>query len=87
LPVRVGGLNVNTGDLLHGDVNGVTSVPLEIASEVADIAEPFVAAEAIVIDYVRGAGTKTVAQFSERRRQMVAQFDVLRQQVSRSRNG
>ena len=28
LPVRVGGLMVNTGDLLHGDANGVTSIPL-----------------------------------------------------------
>ena len=83
LPVRVGGLTVRTGELLHGDINGVTNVPLEIASEVADMADPFVAAEAIVIDYVRGDGEKTAAEFSARRRQMTAQFDVLRQQVSR----
>src|SRR6476620_9021517 len=35
-PVRVGGLMVYTGDLLHGDANGVTNIPLELAAEVAD---------------------------------------------------
>jgi len=33
-PVKVGGLVVRTGDLLHGDKHGVLSIPLEIASEV-----------------------------------------------------
>ena len=31
LPVRVGSLMVNQADLLHGDANGVTSIPPEIA--------------------------------------------------------
>ena len=60
------GLVVNQGDLLHGDGNGVTSIPLEIASEVPDVATGLVAAEKIVLDYVRleeqkasrGAGRK-----------------------------
>ena len=43
LPVHVGGLTVNNGDLLHGDTNGVARIPLEIASEVAEIAAEFVA--------------------------------------------
>ena len=30
-PVRVGGLEVHPGDLLHGDSHGVTSVPIEVA--------------------------------------------------------
>lgn len=38
LPVRVGGLMVTTGELLHGDSNGVTNIPLEIAAEVAQVA-------------------------------------------------
>jgi len=42
LPVRVGGLMVAQGDLLHGDANGVTSIPLEIATGVANIAGEFV---------------------------------------------
>jgi regulator of RNase E activity RraA len=59
LPVRVGGLVVNQGDLLHGDANGVTNIPPEIADDVADVAGEFAAAEKIVLDYVRGPGTKT----------------------------
>jgi len=59
LPVRVGGLMVNQGDLLHGDANGITAVPPQIAAAVADIADEFVTAELIVLDYVRGSGPKT----------------------------
>ncbi len=65
LQVRVGGLVVNTGDLLHGDLNGVTSIPRNIAAEVAEVAADFVAAEAIVLDYLNGPGTKTRAGFSD----------------------
>ena len=54
LPVRVGGLVVTQGDLLHGDANGVTNIPIEIADRVADVAEQFVQTEKIILDYVRG---------------------------------
>ena len=60
LPVHVGGLVVRQDDLLHGDANGVTSIPLDIATEVAEIAAEFVGAETIILDYVRGAGIKNV---------------------------
>ena len=59
MPVHVGGLVVRQGDLLHGDANGVTNVPVPIASEVADAAEEFVTNEKIVIDYARAPGAKT----------------------------
>ncbi len=59
LPVRVGGLAVRQGDLLHGDANGVTAVPPAIATEVADAAAEFVAAEKIILDYVRRPGVKS----------------------------
>ncbi|MEE8452405.1 MAG: RraA family protein, partial [Thermoguttaceae bacterium] len=59
LPVRVGGLAVDQGDLLHGDANGVTNIPPQIATEVADAAEEFIAAEKIILDYVQGSGEKT----------------------------
>jgi regulator of RNase E activity RraA len=72
LPVRVGGLMVNEADLLHGDVNGVTNIPLEIASEIADITPEFVAAEQIVLDYVRGSGTKTAAGLAAARKEFSA---------------
>jgi 4-hydroxy-4-methyl-2-oxoglutarate aldolase len=35
-PVRVGGLTVRPGDLVHGDRHGVTSVPLEIAARIPE---------------------------------------------------
>ncbi len=61
LPVRVGGLMVDPGDLLHGDANGVTNIPISIATEVAEVAQAFVDAEKIVLDYVNGPGKKTPA--------------------------
>ncbi len=66
LPVRVGGLVVATGDLLHGDANGVTNIPHEIADQVADVADEFVAAEAIMLDYVKEPGPKSADRFKER---------------------
>jgi len=63
--VRVGGLVVNQGDLLHGDLSGVTGIPLDIATEVAEAAVEFVAAEAIVLDYLNGPGVKTRKGLSE----------------------
>jgi regulator of RNase E activity RraA len=69
LPVRVGGLMVSQGDLLHGDANGVTNIPRAIAAAVADIAAEFVDAEKIVLDYVRGKGAKTAAGLSKSRRE------------------
>ena len=53
VPVRIGGVTIHPGDLLHGDRNGVTTIPLDIAAEVADACPEFMAAEAIVLDYLR----------------------------------
>src|SRR4029434_4083195 len=61
LPVRVGSLVVNQGDLLHGDANGVTKLPAEIAAEVADVGAEFIAAEEIVMNYVKAPGSKNAA--------------------------
>ena len=38
-PVTVGGLEVCSGDLLHGDQHGVTSIPLEIAAGIDEAVE------------------------------------------------
>jgi len=69
LPIRVGGLTVDPGDLLHGDANGVTNIPIAIAREVADISQEFVDAEKIVLDYVNGSGKKTAAGLSAARKE------------------
>jgi len=82
LPVHVGGLVVRQGDLLHGDANGVTNIPLEIATDVADAADEFVAAERIVLDYVQGPGEKTVARLSELREEFGAAIAALKRRLA-----
>jgi regulator of RNase E activity RraA len=53
VPVHVGGVMIHPGDLLHGDRNGVTTIPHEIASAVAHACPEYMAAEAVVLDYLR----------------------------------
>lgn len=81
LPVRVGGLVVTPGDLLHGDVNGVTRIPLEVAEAVAEIAPAFVQAERIVLDYVNGPEAKSVAALAARRKEFSAEAARLAKQA------
>jgi 4-hydroxy-4-methyl-2-oxoglutarate aldolase len=57
IPVHVGGVMVQPGDLLHGDRNGVTTIPAEIAVAVAEACPEYMAAEAVVLDYLKGGGT------------------------------
>ena len=83
LPVRVGSLVVRQADLLHGDANGVTSIPPEIAAEVADLAGEFVDAEKIVLDYVRSPGTKTPQGLAAARREFSAATAKLCQRIAR----
>src|SRR5712691_67386 len=51
--VRVGGITIRAGELIHADANGVCTIPPEIAGQVAEAAVEFVAAEAIVLDYLK----------------------------------
>jgi regulator of RNase E activity RraA len=53
VPVHVGNVMVHAGDLLHGDRNGVTTIPLSVAHLVADACAEYMAAEAIVLDYLK----------------------------------
>lgn len=85
MPVRVGGLMVKHGDLLHGDANGVTSIPLELASEIADIAPEFVAAEQVVLDYVRSSGTKTPQGLTDARKAFSARVTELAKRARAAR--
>lgn len=76
VPVTVGGLTIFPGDLLHGDRNGVTTIPHEIASEVPDACRELMAAEQIILDYLQG-GDLNPAAFGEARNEctaMVAQL-------------
>jgi regulator of RNase E activity RraA len=44
-PVEIGGLKIASGDLLHGDLHGVQSVPLDIAARIPPVAAQIVAKE------------------------------------------
>ncbi len=82
-PVRVGGLVVRHGDLLHGDANGVIHIPLEIASEVADVAPEYLQAERILLDFARQPGTKTVAELEAAQKEFAAAVERLRRRLRR----
>jgi regulator of RNase E activity RraA len=66
--VRVGGMEVRPGDLLHADANGVCGIPVDIAADVAHAAEEFVAAEAVVIEFAR-TGNRDLKAYSAARRE------------------
>lgn len=82
VPLRVGGLAVYPDDLLHGDLNGVTTIPHEIAAEVADIGGDFVATESIVLEALR-EGSPSVKRLQEARAEAAAKVADLRSRVSR----
>ena len=50
-PVRVGGLTVRPGDLLHGDRHGVTSIPLDLAARIPEGAKTVDTMERQIINY------------------------------------
>ena len=84
VPVTVGGLWLETGDLLHGDWNGVTSIPIEIASEIPDACEELAAAEQVVLDYVR-APNPTPTGLAEARKESAALMADLGQRLRAGR--
>lgn len=66
-PVKVGGLVVHPGDLLHADEHGAVIIPREIDLEaLVQIADQFMASERSVIDYTRNSPTFSVAELRER---------------------
>ncbi|MBS0581042.1 MAG: RraA family protein [Proteobacteria bacterium] len=52
-PVKIGGLTIQSGDLLHGDLHGVQSVPLAIAPQIPAVAARMVAREQALIALCR----------------------------------
>jgi 4-hydroxy-4-methyl-2-oxoglutarate aldolase len=66
--VHVGGVMVHPGDLLHGDRNGVTTIPNEIAGQVAPACAELMAAESVILDYLK-AGKVDPKGFSAARKE------------------
>jgi regulator of RNase E activity RraA len=54
-PVEVAGQSVHSGDLLHGDLHGVQSIPLELAGKIPAVAADIVAKHRAIIDVCRSA--------------------------------
>lgn len=55
-PVKIDGLEIRPGDLLHGDVHGVIRVPAEIASKVPAVASRMQHEEKQILHYCRSEG-------------------------------
>lgn len=66
-PVRVGGLTVASGDLLHGDMHGVHQLPLQIAEKLPAAARAKRDGEFDFIDFYRSPDF-TVEKWRERNR-------------------
>lgn len=81
--VRVGGLTIHPGDLIHADANGVATIPLEIAADVAEAAAELAAAESLVLDYLK-SGRPEVQAFKEARQAMMNEFAALGRRVRKS---
>lgn len=83
VPVTVGGLCIYPGDLLHGDLNGITTIPHEIASEVPQVCDELAAAEKVVLDYCAGRNI-TPAGLAEARSECGAMMKRTSDRVRRS---
>ena len=85
VPVRVGGLVVNPDDLLHMDVNGVTSIPKEIAAQVADACEAYVASEMMTLNALHAYGQdQDIEKVRAAKKEAKRQVAELRERVGKS---
>jgi 4-hydroxy-4-methyl-2-oxoglutarate aldolase len=82
VPVRVGGVMIYPDDLLHADLNGVTTIPKEIASEIAEVGDAYVAAEMVIINTLKEFGADH-QRLKEARKESKRQMQVLWEQLAR----
>lgn len=85
VPVRVGGVWVNPGDLLHGDCNGVAVIPPELAAATAEACPAFADAESVVLNYLK-AGNATPDGFTAARTECQQRIKALAERL-KSRAG
>ena len=79
-PVQVGGISVEPNTLLHGDANGVTTIPLDIAADVADVSAEYTAAEAVVIEAAQ-SGSASLADLRKAYSEMAQRITQLSARV------
>ena len=66
-PVKVAGLAVHPGDLLHADEHGAVIIPREVnLPELVRVAEQFMASERTAIDYARSSDAFSIAGLKQR---------------------
>lgn len=80
VPVMVGGLRIQPGDLLHADANGIVQIPHALASGVAQLCLPFMQAEEITLSYLRGPNP-TVEGYRQAVGEMQAAMSALRERA------
>jgi regulator of RNase E activity RraA len=66
-PVEIGGLTIQPGDLIHGDRNGVHTIPPEIASQLPDMVRRIQEQEDELIRFCRSSAF-SVGELSDRMR-------------------
>jgi len=82
VPVHVGGIVIYPDDLLHADLNGVTTIPHAIATDLAAIGDEYVAAEGVILEALR-EGVPSIATLVEARAESEARIAALRQRIAR----
>ena len=65
-PIDLDGQRVQTGDLVHGDANGIVLIPWEILAELPDAVEKVRTAEAGDMAYIDG-DEFTLTRFKDRK--------------------
>lgn len=74
-PVKIGGLKISPGDLIHGDRHGLLTIPLSIARKVPDEASKLLDEERSLIEMCHSPHF-SLQQLSERIREMSACCDL-----------
>lgn len=77
VPVTVHGLEINPGDLLHGDSNGVTSIPHQIADKVAKVGQQIIDVEQVFFECARDKSV-TLESFRAAREAYAEKLKVLK---------
>ncbi|WP_339911363.1 RraA family protein [Symmachiella dynata] len=80
VPVHIGGVTIHPGDLLHGDRNGVTTIPLEIAHLVPYACSEYLKHEALVLDPLRG-GNMDISDHRQAIAEMSQSLDQLKAEL------
>jgi regulator of RNase E activity RraA len=55
VPVVVDGLYVETGDIIHGDANGILKVPFEITDQLPDLIDEVRSSEKSTFEFLKGS--------------------------------